>query len=36
MWNDALHNYIFQGQVPPVTSSVLKEVSTINCNNVYN
>ena len=35
MWNDVLHNYIFQGQVPPVTSSVLQEGSTIDCNNVY-
>ena len=35
MWNDALHNYIVQGQLPSVTSNVLQQVSTMDCNNVH-
>ena len=35
MWNDELHNYIVQGQLPPVTSNVLQQVSTMDCNNVH-
>ena len=34
--NDALHNYIVKGQLPPVTSNVLHQVSTMDCNNVHN
>ena len=30
VWNDALHNYIVQGQLPPVTSNVLQQVSTMD------
>ena len=30
----ALHKYILEGQVPSVTSSVLQQVSTMDCSNV--
>ena len=35
VWNDALHNYIVQGQLPPVTSNILQHVSTMDCNDIH-
>ena len=33
-WNMALHNYILEGQLPPVHSCVLQQVSTMDCSKV--
>ena len=33
-WNMALHNYILKGQLPPVHSCVLQQVSTMDCSKV--